>query len=319
LSLTSVIEADSAPPLQPEARATPPGNPRLPAMSPSEPQSLPPARSGPSAGTAELRLVTPIGTDAAAPMVSSPIILPPSGSTRKAPGSDTPHKSFPLGKIVVALVVVLAAWLYFTQHGKLPSPNDADDPAEASNPESVWRDWVLESRRDGYFLYHRELVDQHTDVLFQKRAEANSQETFRNGKIRVRCIIPPPTLPAQYVQFYVRMAPDAKGTIRRYEAYLTHDTVVFALNDSAQGVHEITHWPVPPTPDASLDIVMEIEAKKNVFTVSLNRRPIGTVKDDTISAAGTFGVDGPTETRLNTLSFINLDPPAPPAVSPAPK
>ncbi|MEP6672748.1 MAG: protein kinase [Chthoniobacter sp.] len=339
-SVISAIEADHAPPAQPRPdsastpecetvpsprKKSPPPvsasevDPAAPTMPPSGPESLPPVQPGPaSAGSGALRLVTPVESDPAAPMVSGPVFISPAVSARKPPGSDTPRKSFPLGKITVALLLVIAAWFYISHHGIKSSTDDPDDPAEAPNPASIWRDWVLESRRDGYFLYHRELVDQKTDVLFQKRAEANSQETFRNGKIRVRCVIPPPNLPAQYVQFYVRMAPDAKGVIRRYETYLTHDTIVFALNDSAQGVREIAHWPVPPTPPLPIDIVMEIEAKKDRFTVSLNRMVVGTAQDDTIPGAGTFGVDGPAETRLTTLSFINLDP-TPPAVSPTPK
>lgn len=354
-SVTSVIEAQHAaspPPVQPGAKfecETLPANrrepPRVPATeadppSPTRPgtdvlsespttptlplPSGPPSSTPQSqpAGSGELRLAPPIEIRRASLRSADPLSSPSAVPGRKPPGSDPPRKSFPFGKIAAALLLFAAAWFYWTHYGRPQiSVLDTDEPADAPNPDSVWRDWVLEGHRDGYFLYHREMADRtvgnHTEVVFEKRASANSQETFRNGKIRVRCVIPPPTLPTQYVQFYVRMAPDAKGVFRRYETYLTHETVVFALNDSAQGVHEITHWPVPPTPDLPIDIVMEIEAKKNTFTVSLNRMVLGTVRDDTLPGAGTFGVDGPAETRLNTLSFINLDPPALPALPPA--
>lgn len=306
----AVTEVDHAPVRAAQADIQP-GPPTSP------PQSQPVEAS-------ELRLVPTIDFDRRAHAAAERLLITSAASGRNPPGSAAPRKSFPLGKITVALLVLIAGWLYFTHHGHKPFTSDTADPADIPNPDSVWRDWVLESHRDGYFLYHREFADRtvgnHTEVIFQQRARANSQETFRNGKIRVRCVIPPPNLPTQYVQFYVRMAPDAKGVLRRYEAYLTHETVVFALNDSAQGVHEITHWPVPPTPDLPIDIVMEIEARKNTFTVSLNRMVIGTVHDDTLPGAGTFGVDGPAETRLNTLAFINFDPPpATPAPSSATK
>ncbi|MDR3403356.1 MAG: protein kinase [Chthoniobacter sp.] len=358
-SVISAFEADSAPSVRPELPATPPVrsasgsaatsdecetvpaphkrpppasagevDPAAPTMPPAESPAGPPvqpaqpAQPEPApAGSGALRLVTPVEGDPAPPMVSGPIILPPAAAARKPPGSDTPRKSFPLGKITVAFLVVIGAlFYYFTHHGKPSSTADTpDDPAEAPNPASVWRDWVLEARRDGYFLYHRELLDEHADVLFQKRAATVTSETFRNGKIRVRCIVPPANSASDYVQFYVRQTRDAQGFFRRYEAYLTRDSLVFAMNDSARGAHEIAHWPVPQTPPLPIDIVMEIEAKKDRFTVSLNRMVIGTVQDDTIPGAGTFGVDGPAETRLTTLSFINFDPPAPPAISPTTK
>jgi len=299
-SVTSVIEAD---------HGTPPVRPGPP-VSPPQPVDV-----------SDLRLVPPIEIRRETSPAVNPLFIPPSAPARKSPASVPPRKSLPLGKITLVLLLLASGWLYWTHRSQTLSTFEIEDLADLPNPNSVWRDWVLESHRNGYFLYNREFADHtagnHTEVIFQKRASANSQDTFRNGRIRVRCVIPPPKLPAQYVQFYLRMAPDAKGVLRRYEAYITHDTVVFALNDSAQGVHEITHWPVPPTPDLPIDIVMEIEARKDIFTVSLNRMVLGSVRDDTLPGAGTFGIDGPEGTRLNTLSFLNLDLPAPFALPPA--
>ncbi|EDY19427.1 serine/threonine protein kinase [Chthoniobacter flavus Ellin428] len=293
-------------------------------------QPRPPTAAAPASApqsqpvdVSDLRLVTPIELHRETSPSASSLFIPPATPARQSPDAAPTRKSLPWGKIILVLLFLATGWFYLTHRSPTPSAFDTEDSADSPNPNSVWRDWVLESHRNGYFLYNREFADHtvgnHTEVVFQKRASANSQDTFRNGKIRVRCVIPPPKLPAQYVQFYVRMAPDAKGVLRRYEAYITHDAVVFALNDSAQGVHEITHWPVPATPDRPLDIVMEIEARNNTFTVSLNRMVVGTVRDDTIPGAGTFGLDGPAETRLSTLAFLNLDPPALPIPFPVTK
>jgi hypothetical protein len=94
--------------------------------------------------------------------------LPPTDPAGNSPGSDTAQKSLPLGKIAVALPVIIGVlFYYFAHHGKKSSTADIPaDPADAPNPASVWRDWVLESRRDGYFLYHRELIDHQVAVTF---------------------------------------------------------------------------------------------------------------------------------------------------------
>jgi serine/threonine protein kinase len=304
------IESPTIP--TPSAKSPPQATP------PFQPAAHAPSQSTP-AGTGELKLVTPFPIEA--PTVAGPIFIPPPPPARPSPAPPAAPRSRLPGAIIAALLII-AAVFYFSHHGKKTSA-DLDNSPDPANPDSVWRDWVLESRRDGYFLYHRELVDHKDEVTFQRRAVANSSDTFRNGKIRVRCAIPPGTSPAQYVQFYVRMTVDARGAVRRYEAYLTRDSVVFALNDSAQGTREITHWPIPPTPDLPIDIILEIEARKNTFTVSLDRRPLGTIQDDTLPGPGTFGVDAPAETRLTTLAFINLDPPpaaaTPTANLPTPK
>jgi hypothetical protein len=285
-----------------------PGPPATPAPTPPvRPGTKTPPPSDPT-GTGELRLVPPVGYDSKPLPPTGPIIFSPTDSR----GPASAQKSLPLGKITIALLIIIGAlFYYFTHHGKKPfSADTPDDPADAPNLASVWRDWVLESRRDGYFLYHRELIDHQVGVTFQKRAATVTSDTFRNGKIRVRCIVPPANTPSDYVQFYVRQTRYARGAFRRYEVYLTRDRIVFALNDSAQGAREITHWTSPPTPPLPIDIVMEIEAKKDHFTVSLNHMVIGIAQDDSIPGAGTFGIDAPAETHLFTLSFLDLDPAA---------
>jgi serine/threonine protein kinase len=346
-SVVSAIEADTAPlraaplPVQagPDIQAetptllTPPVPPVPPGPPPVAPEAptmpTPPVRPGSGdrpgpepVGTGELRLVAPVDFDRKTSASSGPIFIPAALPPRKSADPETPEKSFPLGKIIVALLAVAGAWFYFTHHDTRTLNFDTEDPAEAAPANATLRDWILESHKDGYFLAHREFLDRtvehDTEVIFQKRTAANSQQTFRNGKIRVRCIIPPAIDPELYVQFYVRMAPDAKGVPRRYEAYFTRDRIVFALN-AADGAHEITHWSMPQTPDMPMVVTMEIEAHKNTFTVLFNGQLIGIVKDDTIPGPGTFGVAGPEGTILKNLIYTNLDPPARAAQLPAVK
>jgi hypothetical protein len=201
-------------------------------------------------------------------------------------------------------------------HGKKASKSDNNAPAETSNP---WRDWVIEGRRNGYFLNHPDFVDNPAGITFTRRVFANSDATFHNVKIRVRCTIPPPDVPSEYVHFYVRMGLDPKGVLRRYEASLTRNAVVFGTNDAAQNLHELKRWSQPATPNSPVSIIMEIEARNDSFTIYLDKRKLGTVQDDTIPGAGTIGVEGPAGTSLNSLSFLSLDPPEPPASLPATK
>ena len=225
-----------------------------------------------------------------------------------------------VGEIVGALLVIAAPVYFFLMpHGKNASKSETDDPADSAETSNPWRDWVSESRRNGYFLNHPDFVDTLAGITFTRRVFANSDAPYHNLKIRVRCTIPPPNLPSEYVHFYVRMGLDPKGVLRRYEATLTRNTVVFGINDASQNLHELMRWSQPTTPGSPRSIVMEIEARKNSFTIYLDRKRLGTIQDDTIPGAGTFGVEGPAGTSLTSLSFVSLDPPEPPADLPATK
>jgi len=250
-------------------------------------------------------------------------VVPGTEVTPAKPATPRRSKMLILGEIIAALLVIVVPVYFFLMPNGKKAPksetDDAADTADALNPHSFWRDWVIESRRNGYFLNHPDFTDNQAGITFTRRVAANSDVTFRNGKIRVRCTIPSPNLASQYVHFYVRMGLDPKGVLRRYEAFLTRDAVVFGTDDASQNLHELMRWSQPSTPDSPLSMVMEIEARKNSFTIYRDRKKLGTIQDDTIPDAGTFGVDGPAGTNLNGLLFINLDPPEPPASLPATK
>jgi serine/threonine protein kinase len=302
----------AAPKTKPQANVAPPANRALPRPSPviADREAL----------TEDVTQPTPHATPVETSRPPSRAVSPTHISkVRTSPKTATPQKSkVPIVvEIITALLMVAALIYFFMASGKKTSPTAPDDSGVV-NTSNPWRDWVLESRRHGYFLeYPDSFTDNQSEIIFQRRVTANSNDSFRNGKIRVRCTIPPPNSPLENVQFYVRMGRDPKGVLRRYEASLTRKTVVFATNDASQNFHEITHWSRPSTPDSPLSLVLEIEARNNSFTISLDKKKLGTIQDDTIPAAGTFGVDGPAGTHLTNLSFIIFDAPEPPSNLPA--